>query len=227
MNHLAVATNTGVVTIRQVNMQQGGDLNQIIYTLNDSKEWIECMAYNPLCDKLAVGSHDNNIYVYNVKAKYQKYCVLKGHTSFITGLDWSLSDSPSYIKSNCGSYELLFFNVDSKKQDTGGASSTVGTEWATNNCKLGWSVQGIYPTGCDGTHINGVDFSSDQTLIATGDDYGLVNIYRNPALEDHEARSYRGHSEHVTRVLFSMNDEYMISIGGMDQTIIQWKRSDE
>jgi microtubule-associated protein-like 1/2 len=77
-------------------------------------------------------------------------------------------------------------------------------------------VQGIYPVGCDGTHINGVDFSSDQTLIATGDDYGLVNIYRNPALETHEARSYRGHSEHVTRVMFALNDEYMISIGGMD-----------
>ena len=53
-------------------------------------------------------------------------------------------------------------------------------------------------------------------LIATGDDYGLVNIYRNPALEGHTPKSYRGHSEHVTRVMFMKNDEYLLSIGGMD-----------
>lgn len=85
-------------------------------------------------------------------------------------------------------------------------------------------MQGIYPAGCDGTHINGVDLSKDETLIATGDDYGLVNFYRNPALEEHTARSYRGHSEHVTRVMFMKNDQYLISIGGMDQTTIQFKR---
>ena len=44
----------------------------------------------------------------------------------------------------------------------------------------------------------------------------MVNIYRNPALEGHEARSFRGHSEHVTRVMFTMDDEYLLSVGGMD-----------
>lgn len=87
------------------------------------------MAYNPQGDKLAAGSHDNNIYVYNAKTKYSKYCVLKAHNSFLTCFDWSLDGT--YIKSNCGAYELLFFNVNAKKQDPGGASGTVGTEWAT------------------------------------------------------------------------------------------------
>ena len=58
--------------------------------------------------------------------------------------------------------------------------------------------------------------SSDNSLIATGDDYGLLNIYRNPALEEHDARSFRGHSEHVTRVMFTVKDKYIISVGGMD-----------
>jgi hypothetical protein len=53
-------------------------------------------------------------------------------------------------------------------------------------------------------------------MIVTGDDYGLVNIYRNPVREGHKARSYRGHSEHVTRVLFTMDDQYIISVGGLD-----------
>jgi WD40 repeat protein len=164
------------------------------------------MSYSPSEDMLAVGSHDNYLYIYSVKkGAYTKYAgPLKAHSSYITCLDWSLDGS--YIRTNCGAYELLFFNVANKKQDSGGASGTVSTEWASQHCKLGWSVQGIFPPGCDGTHINGVDMSGDQELIATGDDYGLVNIYRNPALENHKARSFRGHSEHVTRVLFTMDD---------------------
>jgi microtubule-associated protein-like 1/2 len=89
------------------------------------------MDYNPSGARLAVGSHDNNIYVYTCDKIYAKFAVLKAHTSFVTGFDWSLEDNPSYIRSNCGGYELLFFNVDSKMQDKGGASSTTGTAWAS------------------------------------------------------------------------------------------------
>lgn len=95
------------------------------------------MKYSPSGQKLAVGSHDNKIYVYQTN-KYGKYAVLKAHSSFITCLDWSLDET--YIRSNCGAYELLFFDINSKKQDTGGASNTVATEWATGTCKLGWHV---------------------------------------------------------------------------------------
>ena len=56
--------------------------------------------------------------------------------------------------------------------------------------------------------------------MATADDYGLVNIFRNPARSGCQPISLRGHSEHVVRVKFHMNDEYMLSVGGYDQTII-------
>ncbi len=55
--------------------------------------------------------------------------------------------------------------------------------WDTNSTKIGWNVEGIYPPGEDGSHINGVDFSKDGKLIATSDDFGLMNIYRNPAFQ--------------------------------------------
>jgi WD40 repeat protein len=56
----------GTVTIREVVLTQGNDLNKILHTIKYSKEWIECMAYSPSGDKLAVGSHDNLIIIYNV-----------------------------------------------------------------------------------------------------------------------------------------------------------------
>jgi len=68
LNHLAVATNSGNVTIREVMLKAAGNLDLVIATLKDAKEWIECMQYSPDGDKLAVGSHDNNIYIYRTSA---------------------------------------------------------------------------------------------------------------------------------------------------------------
>lgn len=74
--------------------------------------------------------------------------------------------------------------------------------WATKTCKFQWETQGIYPAGTDGTHVNSVAGSHDGQLIATGDDYGLINLFRDPVIKG-KPRCYRGHSEHVVRVIFS------------------------
>lgn len=124
------------------------------------------------------------------------------------------------IRSCCGAYELLFFNISAKKQDPSGASNTVGTDWASHSVKFGWRVEGIYLEGTDGTHINVVEESKDHSLIATGDDFGLINIYRNPCRPKHQARSYRGHSEFVSNVRFADEGKYMLSTGGEDKTVI-------
>ena len=84
-------------------------------------------------------------------------------------------------------------------------------------------VQGIFPSATDGTHINGVDRSKAKDLITTSDDWGLVNLYRNPCLKGNKGKSYVGHSEHVVRARFDEKDEYVYSVGGYDQTLIKWK----
>jgi WD40 repeat protein len=179
------------------------------------------MVFSPDNKYLAIGSHDNMIYLLDTNSYSEKKMTkLTGHSSFITALDWALDSS--YIRSVCGAYELLFFNIKSKKRDPSGASNTIETKWANQTCKLGWSVQGIFPSGCDGSHINSVAMNKNETLIASGDDYGLVCLYRNPLLEGHASGKYRGHSEHVTTVVFSPDSKYLFSTGGQDQTCIQW-----
>lgn len=158
------------------------------------------MQYSPDGSKLAVGSHDNNIYVYD-STSYSLLGKCTKHNSFIVSVDWSLDGK--FIRSTCGAHELLFFNGETYQQDPNGATNTVQTAWATGHAKFGWLVEGIFPSGTDGTHINGVDISRDGTLICTGDDYGLVNIFRNPCRQGHIPISLRGHSEHVVRALFS------------------------
>ncbi len=215
--HIAVGHNDGTLTVRA-----GVDkIDQIVCEKNDSDEWIECMEYSPDGSKLAVGSHDNSIYIYDANS-YDKLGTLSKHSSFIVSVDWS-ADS-SYIRSCCGAHELLFFTIDGYAQDPSGASNTKGIEWAGNSAKFGWLVEAIFPKGTDGTHVNGVDFSSDKSLIATGDDYGMVNFFRNPCRFPSKPTSLRGHSEHVVRVKFHCGDNYMFSVGGYDQTLFQWKK---
>lgn len=215
--HVAIGHNDGTLTIRA----GATKLDQVLFTKRESQEWIETMSYSPDGRKLAVGSHDNNIYVYDSNT-YALLGKCNKHNSFIVSVDWSVDGS--YIRSVCGAHELLFFNGETYQQDTNGASNTKGVEWATGRAKYGWLVDGIFPGGTDGTHINSVEFSKDQSLIATGDDYGLVNIFRNPARGGHRPISLRGHSEHVVRVMFHKNDSYLFSVGGYDQTVMQWKR---
>ena len=93
-------------------------------------------------------------------------------------------------------------------------------DWATQTCHFGWYVDGIFPKGTDGTHINGVNWSNDRSLIACGDDYGLVQIFRSPAREGCHPISLRGHSEHVVRVVFVGDN--LISVGGQDKTVMFW-----
>jgi WD40 repeat protein len=234
LKHLACSNNKGRVSIREVDWakvdaREAGSLDvekkSLWKELNkDPKknEWIEAMAYSPDHTALAIGSHDNTIYLLDTKS-YKKCTKLTGHSSFITALDFSIDGA--YLRSVCGAYELLFFNVKSKKRDPSGASNTVETVWADHTCKLGWCVQGIFPSGCDGSHINSCAMSKNGKLLASGDDYGLVCVYNNPLLEGHASKKYRGHSEHVTSVKFSPDQKstYLFSTGGQDQTTIQWK----
>lgn len=119
------------------------------------------MRYNNGSTRLAVGSHDNWIYIYDTKAEgnYTIHGVLKGHSSYITALDWSIDNE--WIRSSCGAYELLFFDPEQKKQVPGGASATTSTTWNNHTVKFGWFVDGIYPSGTDGSHINIVEQSSN------------------------------------------------------------------
>ena len=218
--HIAVGHNDGTVSIRESADSVGATIKE----LNESEEWIEAMAYSPCGEYLAVGSHDNKVYVHKVNDDYSLLGYGKAHSSFIVSVDWS-ADS-TFLRTICGAHELIWFTVNGEgvEQDTSGYQNTMETEWATSSAKYGWLVTGIFPSGTDGTHINHVDFSKDQSLIVTGDDYGLVNVWRNPAREGHHPISLRGHSEHVVRTRFMKDTEYIITIGGYDKTIFQWKK---
>ena len=84
--------------------------------------------------------------------------------------------------------------------------------------KFEWPVQGIFPieVGTDGTHINSVDTNFSKNLIVTGDDFRLINILNYPCIDNRKCIRLKAHSEHVCRVKFAFDGDYIISTGGYD-----------
>lgn len=215
--HLAIGHNDGHVTIRN----SINELDTVIANLNQPKEWMEAIQYSPDGKYLAVGSHDNYIYIYDVDRKYRPIQRLRGHSSFILALDWSVDGTS--IHTNCGAYELLYWDAMTGQQIKDGATRFKDEQWASWSCKLGWPVQGIYGGIIDMTHVNTVDRSKDKRLFAVGNDSGLVELFGNPNGVGAKSLGFRAHSEHVTNVKWSSDDSYLFSAGGYDQTIMQWR----
>jgi WD40 repeat protein len=198
---------------------------QITHEARDSNKWITDMKYSPNGEMLAIGSYDKKLYVYSVTDAYSLSCVISQHNSFISHFDFS--EDSTWIQSNCGGFELAFF-----ESDTGmfipAASRLRDVRWATQSCTLGWSVQGMWPPQRDGTEITSCDCNlfrgEDGTIIAAGDNYGRIQLYRFPAMSSRAiSKKYRPGSSPVTRVKFVVGDTYLLTISGVDKSIMRWR----
>jgi hypothetical protein len=85
--------------------------------------------------------------------------------------------------------------MDNYQLANNGPIDTIAESWFTQTSKFGWSVEGIFPLGSDVTSINCVFFNREEELIATGDQNGIINLFRNPARIGHRPISLRGHGD--------------------------------
>ncbi|KAM3919121.1 echinoderm microtubule-associated protein-like 1 isoform 12-T12 [Leptodactylus fuscus] len=200
------------------------DTKDLVTVHTDGNEQLSVMCYSPDGNFLAIGSHDNYIYIYAVNENGRKYSRIgkcSGHSSFITHLDWSVNSQ--YLMSNSGDYEILYWIPMACKQVVS-VETTRDLEWATYTCTLGFQVFGVWPEGSDGTDLNAICRSANQKLLATGDDFGKVHLFAYPCSQFRtSSHAYGGHSSHVTNVSFLHDDSHLISTGGKDMSIMQWR----
>ncbi|KAM8938631.1 echinoderm microtubule-associated protein-like 3 [Pelodytes ibericus] len=224
---------------------------------SDGNEQLSVVRYSPDGNYLAVGSHDNVIYIYSTGQKdrsqdvnmeendnfqeeadnpkgeegsvvydnvlrYTRYGKCVGHSSFITHLDWSRDGK--YIMSNSGDYEILYWDIAGGCKLLRNRFESRDREWATYTCVLGYHVFGVWPEGSDGTDINSLSRSRGMTLISVADDFCKVHLFRYPCNKPKApSHVYAGHGSHVTNVRFTFDDSHLISLGGKDASIFQWK----
>lgn len=208
---------------------------EVLWQEKRAKEWISDIKFSPDGESLAVGSHDNSVYVYDVEeegdgVRVGLRCKFSKHSSFVKHLDFT-SDS-AYMQVSAGSHELLFANATTGEHVV--TKDTLdGKEWATNTTDLAWALLGVHPRGTDGTDVNAVDVTptpllrdagpADATVVA-GDDFGRVVQYRYPCvLKKAGHKSYTGHSSHVTKVAFASDGQWVVSTGGFDRCTFVWQ----
>ncbi|XP_038847718.1 echinoderm microtubule-associated protein-like 4 [Salvelinus namaycush] len=191
----------------------------------DGNEQLSVIRFSVDGTLLAVGSHDNFIYLYTVSDKGRKYtrygkCI--GHSSYITHLDWSPDNK--FIMSNSGDYEILYWDIPNGCKYIRNRSECKDIDWATYTCVLGYHVFGVWPEGSDGTDINALIRSHNRKVIALADDFCKVHLFQYPcARPKAPSHKYSAHSSHVTNVTFMHNDSHLVSTGGKDTSVMQWR----
>ncbi|XP_049635933.1 echinoderm microtubule-associated protein-like 3 [Suncus etruscus] len=201
------------------------ETREIVSDITDGNEQLSVVRYSPDGLYLAIGSHDNMIYIYSVSsdgAKSSRFGRCVGHSSFITHLDWSKDGN--FIMSNSGDYEILYWDVTNGCKLLRNRYESRDREWATYTCVLGFHVYGVWPDGSDGTDINSLCRSHNERVVAVADDFCKVHLFQYPcARAKAPSLVYGGHGSHVTSVRFTHDDSHLVSLGGKDASIFQWR----
>jgi len=217
-----------------------GSLEGFIYTFNpndnlnglsklqgsfDKGQWIEDIKISPNNTMIAFGVRKgaSRVEIMKVNEKGDSlskcYFINVGFTAGLTHIDWDATSS--YLMINSQACELKFVNVGTQAIQSGATSKDL--DWYTWSCCLGFGVQGILPFFSDGLDVNSACRSHDRKVIATGDDYSKVKLFKYPSVVRNAGfKEYKGHTGWVTRVRFLWDDRHLISIGGYDKTIIVW-----
>ncbi|CAN0221803.1 unnamed protein product, partial [Ectocarpus sp. 12 AP-2014] len=98
-------------------------------------------------------------------------------------------------------------------------------EWGTWTLPFGWAARGVWPTaGNDpGTEISCARRSGDSSLLAAGDNFGRLRVFKYPVpLPGSCCSEYRGHCAAVRRACWSAGDTHLLSCG-VDGSVMQWR----
>ena len=243
--HLACGMNNGRVII--IDGELGND--NTLACLTEPTQWIQEMAYTFESSRLAVGCHDNVIYVYDVQNAYAFVGKIDTFTSFITQIDFGIllkkeeqmnqkgvvvdlkgkrvrnvEVSEVWMQCCSGDDKISFFNVKTLEEEKS-ASKLKDLIFATYSQTLGFPVQGIVGKGK--SKVNSVDRNHmwrKVPVLATSDELGVIRLYNYPCIHEGAAeKTFLGHSAAVTNIRFTFDDGCLVSVGGSDRTICVWK----
>ncbi|CAF4752317.1 unnamed protein product, partial [Rotaria socialis] len=149
--------------------------------------------------------------------------ICKANSSYITHVDWDAKGK--LIMTNSGAKEQLFYEAPRGTRITSIKTTDIEKmDWFTWTGVLGLVCEGIWPPATDVTDVNSTDLTKDKQILATGDDFGLVKLFEFPVKGKFaKFKRYTGHSAHVTRVRWTYDNSYLISIGGRDVATLVWK----
>ena len=83
----------------------------------------------------------------------------------------------------------------------------------------------IWSPYSDGTDVNALYRSNSEKYCVCGDDSFQINLFTWPALKGayENSKQYKGHCSHVLGLQFTGTDSHVVSVGGNDATILEWR----
>ena len=84
------------------------------------------------------------------------------------------------IQTNSGAREHLFYQAPTGSRKTISSPDVERLQWSTFTCVLGPTVKGVFPPGSDVTDVNATCRTKDCSFLASGDDFGFVNLFEYP-----------------------------------------------
>ncbi|CAH1245789.1 EML6 [Branchiostoma lanceolatum] len=179
------------------------------------------LKYSPDGRYLAAASHDGRVAVFDPTANYDSVRQFPAGSYPVMHIDWS-TDS-RFLQTNDEQGERQVYKMPEGKM-ANKRDDLSAIAWETWTGVLGDEVQGIWPKYSDLSDVNTADVNFDHGVMVTGDDQGLVKLFRFPCIrKGAKFRKYGGHADHVTNVRFSCEGSRVVSIGGADSTVFQWK----
>uniref|UniRef100_A0A4W4FP77 HELP domain-containing protein n=1 Tax=Electrophorus electricus TaxID=8005 RepID=A0A4W4FP77_ELEEL len=196
------------------------DMTEIVH-IKDRKEVIHELKFSPDGAYLAVGSNDGLVDIYAVAQRFKKVGECSASSSYIMHLDWSIDGK--FLQTNDGMGERLFYRMPTGKHLTT-KEEIKGIHWVSWTCVIGPEVSGIWPKYTSISDINSLDANYSSAVLVTGDDFGLVKLFRFPCQrKGAKFKKYVGHSAHVTNVRWSHDHQWVLTTGGADHSLFQWR----
>jgi WD40 repeat protein len=197
----------------------------VLHEGQDSRDWITDIRFSPNGKFLALASQDSKVYMYSLSntgvltAKLVARCEMSN--SAVTHVDFD--SSSTFIQTNDNQLELLFYRAANGEQITH-PSELRDADWATWTATLGWPVQAIWPRhGSEGS-VTATARSHDRKLLASVEDTGKLRMWRYPAVERGvPCHTEIAHAAACRRVDFVCGDARMLTAGGADRTVMQWR----
>jgi microtubule-associated protein-like 6 len=191
----------------------------LLHEARDSKYMIADCKYSPDGSLMALACNDGSIYVYNAH-DYAARARCRGHAGKVEHLDFSHNNQ--FIMSNSSAGELLFWDSDTAELQAPKVMKDM--LWDTNSCVFSHATQGCWGPFDDKAVLTAVCRSNGKDLVATSNNYGDIRVYNSPCVQT-EANYIllKSHGANAQNCRFVCDDSLLITTGGTDGAVFQWK----
>ena len=121
--------------------------------------------------------------------------------------------------------EIVTWDLSSETPTTLDTKTWQATKWIVRSGARNYNSTGLYPAYADAKVVTCANTSKDMTTVAGADVNGTIRLVVSPAvMVGAPCKKYYAHSRGgIARLAFTMEDQFLMSIGKDDRCLMQWK----